>query len=411
MSNKHLFLNKVTEQVKSKEAKQSIKLEMEHHIQLAKKGWIRKGLTEKEAEEKAINEMGSPIQLGRELSGIYRPIIDWVIVALTVSLLMIGILPTLSSPLLFIAQKLFMILLGITIVIGFMYVDYRKFADFGYLFYLTGSLILITVIFFNNITINGMNYIKIGPIIIKGIMAIPFFLLAWASFFSKKEFRYVSFLCLFFFSCVLFLFGFDSISTVFIYIFTVAVMLFWSGFSKKKVFITFGTGTILLLWMLFITRGSYQLNRLMAFIFPERYAQEAGYFYLYLEKIWANLKWIGPPDMEKLTFINNTDTVFLQLTYQFGYVMAVILVLLFGTLILKMITNVKKIKNQYAKFLLIGSITLYSVQVIYNLGMCMGFLPVISLSLPFISYGVVPTVINALLIGLILSVIRRKNFQ
>ncbi|MBQ6448452.1 FtsW/RodA/SpoVE family cell cycle protein [Cytobacillus oceanisediminis] len=73
--------------------------------------------------------------------------------------------------------------------------------------------------------------------------------------------------------------------------------------------------------------------------------------------------------------------------------------------------NVKKIKNQYAKFLLIGSITLYSVQVIYNLGMCMGFLPVISLSLPFISYGVVPTVINALLIGLILSVIRRKNFQ
>ncbi|UTI40310.1 FtsW/RodA/SpoVE family cell cycle protein [Niallia sp. RD1] len=411
MSNKHLFLNKVTEQVKSKEAKQSIKLEMEHHIQLAKKGWIRKGLTEKEAEEKAINEMGSPIQLGRELSEIYRPIIDWVIVALTVSLLMIGILPTLSSPLLFIAQKLFMILLGITIVIGFMYVDYRKFADFGYLFYLTGSLILITVIFFNNITINGMNYIKIGPIIIKGIMAIPFFLLAWASFFSKKEFRYVSFLCLFFFSCVLFLFGFDSISTVFIYIFTVAVMLFWSGFSKKKVFITFGTGTILLLWMLFITRGSYQLNRLMAFIFPERYAQEAGYFYLYLEKIWANLKWIGPPDMEKLTFINNTDTVFLQLTYQFGYVMAVILVLLFGTLILKMITNVKKIKNQYAKFLLIGSITLYSVQVIYNLGMCMGFLPVISLSLPFISYGVVPTVINALLIGLILSVIRRKNFQ
>ncbi|MCB5237537.1 MULTISPECIES: FtsW/RodA/SpoVE family cell cycle protein [Niallia] len=411
MSNKHLFLNKVTEQVKSKEAKQSIKLEMEHHIQLAKKGWIRKGLTEKEAEEKAINEMGSPIQLGRELSGIYRPIIDWVIVALTVSLLMIGILPTLSSPLLFIAQKLFMILLGITIVIGFMYVDYRKFADFGYLFYLTGSLILITVIFFNNITINGMNYIKIGPIIIKGIMAIPFFLLAWASFFSKKEFRYVSFLCLFFFSCVLFLFGFDSISTVFIYIFTVAVMLFWSGFSKKKVFITFGTGTILLLWMLFITRGSYQLNRLMAFIFPERYAQEAGYFYLYLEKIWANLKWIGPPDMEKLTFINNTDTVFLQLTYQFGYVMAVILVLLFGTLILKMITNVKKTKNQYAKFLLIGSITLYSVQVIYNLGMCMGFLPVISLSLPFISYGVVPTVINALLIGLILSVIRRKNFQ
>lgn len=411
MNNKHLFLDKVTEQVKSKEAKESIKLEMEYHIQLAKKGWIKKGLSESEAEEKAINEMGSPSQLGRELSEIYRPTIDWAIVTLTVSLLMIGILPTLSSSHHFIILKLLMTCLGIAIVIGFMYVDYRKFADFGYLFYAIGSLLLISIIFFSNHMINGANYIKIGPIILQGIMAIPFFLLAWASFFSKKEFTYVSFLCLFFFSCVLFLFGFDSISTVFIYIFTVAIMLFWSSFSKRKVFITYGIGTILLLWLLFLTRGGYQLNRLMAFLFPERYAEEAGYFYLYRQKMWADLKWVGSPDMEVLTFINNTDTVFLQLTYQFGYMLAVFLVLLFGALILKMIGNVKKIKNPYAKFLLIGSITLYSVQVVYNLGMCVGFLPIISLSLPFISYGLVPTVINALLIGLILSIMRRKNFQ
>lgn len=134
-----------------------------------------KGWTENEAEEKAINEMGSPSQLGRELSEIYRPTIDWAIVILTVSLLMIGILPALSSSFHFITLKLLMTFLGIAIVIGFMYVDYRKFADFGYLFYSIGSLLLISIIFFGNLMINGMNYIKIGPIILQGIMAIPFF--------------------------------------------------------------------------------------------------------------------------------------------------------------------------------------------------------------------------------------------
>ncbi|HEO8422431.1 FtsW/RodA/SpoVE family cell cycle protein [Niallia sp. FSL W8-0635] len=413
MNNKHLFLDKVTEHVKSNEAKEWIKVEMSHHIQLAKEGWIKKGLTQMEAEEKAIEEMGSPMQLGRELSAIHRPIIDWVIVSLTVSLLMIGILPVVTYDIHFIGEKLLTVIGGMAVVIGIMFFDYRKLAQYGYLFYIVGSLLLLSIIFFSNFSINGAAYLKFGPILVKGIMAIPFFLLAWASFFSKKDFSYIFFLCLFFFSCVLFLFGFDSISTVFIYIFTVVVMLFWSKFSKKKVLLTLGTGISIFLLIntyIYITRGNYRLNRLMAFFFPEKYGDDAGWFYLYRDKMWASLKWIGSSEADTY-FVNYTDTVFLHLAFEFGYVMAGILILLFTALIVKMFINVKYIKNSYAKLLIIGATALYSVQVIYNIGMCVGLLPITSLSLPFISYGIVPTIINALLIGLILSIIRRKNFQ
>ncbi|WP_400246870.1 FtsW/RodA/SpoVE family cell cycle protein [Niallia sp. JL1B1071] len=191
-------------------------------------------------------------------------------------------------------------------------------------------------------------------------------------------------------------------------------MLFWSNFSKKKVLLTLGTGISIFLLInayIYITRGNYRLKRLMAFFFPERYGDDAGWYYLFLDKMWASLRWIGPSDSDALFYVNYTDTVFLQLSYQFGYVMAGILAVLFGALIIKMFSNVNKIKNPYAKLLIIGATALYSVQVIYNIGMCVGLLPSTSLSLPFISYGIVPTIINALLIGLILSIIRRKNFQ
>jgi cell division protein FtsW (lipid II flippase) len=68
-----------------------------------------------------------------------------------------------------------------------------------------------------------------------------------------------------------------------------------------------------------------------------------------------------------------------------------------------------KIKDRFGKQLILGVCSLLSIQFIYNVGMILGLLPIISMSLPFISYGLTPTVMNSLLIGIVLSVYRRKN--
>jgi cell division protein FtsW (lipid II flippase) len=41
--------------------------------------------------------------------------------------------------------------------------------------------------------------------------------------------------------------------------------------------------------------------------------------------------------------------------------------------------------------------------------MVLGFFPLTTMSLPFISYGLMPTVLNAIVIGAVLSVYRRKD--
>ncbi|WP_082686974.1 FtsW/RodA/SpoVE family cell cycle protein [Bacillus sp. FJAT-27445] len=58
--------------------------------------------------------------------------------------------------------------------------------------------------------------------------------------------------------------------------------------------------------------------------------------------------------------------------------------------------------------LILGVCSLLSIQFVYNAGMILGFFPVILMALPFISYGLASIVLNSFLIGLMLSVYRRK---
>ena len=60
-------------------------------------------------------------------------------------------------------------------------------------------------------------------------------------------------------------------------------------------------------------------------------------------------------------------------------------------------------------FCLIGAVALYTVQLVSNIAMTLGLFPITSISLPFISYGLMPILFNAFLIGIVLSVYRRKD--
>ena len=67
--------------------------------------------------------------------------------------------------------------------------------------------------------------------------------------------------------------------------------------------------------------------------------------------------------------------------------------------------------QSFGKLLVVAAVTLYSVQSIYSIFMVFGLLPLVSIPLPFISYGMTPLLLNAILIGLVLSVYRRKSIM
>ncbi|MGE6537524.1 FtsW/RodA/SpoVE family cell cycle protein [Bacillus luti] len=407
------FLKEVTNHIKSKEAKDLVATELDFHLKQAKNMWIEKGLSEEVAEDKAIEQMGSPIKLGRELNKLHKPKVDWFLISLLVIAMGLGFLPVIAFGYMndLLMDKVISVVLGIATALGMMLIDYRKLERFGWLFYTIGVLILLMLYCFPNAGMLGEPIIKVGPIAIDRLMAVPFFFLAWASFFNNNRLKVRYLVVLYLFSLYLFLIG-AAFSVIFIYITMVFVMLWWSKLGKKMALII----TIVPICLLIIRASfswssvkGYHLDRFLGYLNPERDAQGAGFMYIRLKEVMSSAGWFGTYGDVKLIPNSDTDFVFASLTYYYGYVLALVLVLILSLFVVRLMFISYTINDRYGKLLLIGGMTLFVVQFLYNVGMILGLLPITAISLPFISYGLTPTVFHALLMGIVLSVYRRKD--
>ena len=404
------------EQIKSREAKEVVSAELNYHIQEAKREWGNKGLTDAEAETRAVEQMGNPSLLGVQLNKLHRPRVDWVMIGLLVTILIVGFLPlmSLSDGFLdgdhFYKNKVFFIIIGIGVACALMLVDYRKFYRFGWLFYLIGICILKILGNYPNMTVYGYPFFNIGPLTIESWMAIPFFLLSWASFLQNKKFKLWHWGTMLLLSLYLVLQV--NLPAVFIYSVMVFAMIWWSKIGRqhalKLIILTIG---ILFSSVLIFSNllAEYQKERFLFFLYPENYADEGGFQYLLIKELMNNAGWFGHTEEEKFIPAAHTDLVFVTFTHYYGWLIAAIVVLILVIIAARIVMTAHKVSDPYGRLLLIGCVSLYAIQLSYNLGMTLGFLPITSIPLPFISYGLMPTLLNAFLVGIVLSVYRRKD--
>ena len=119
--------------------------------------------------------------------------------------------------------------------------------------------------------------------------------------------------------------------------------------------------------------------------------------------------WFGHPGKKEFIPETHTDFVFVSLTYMYGWLFAIALVIILSLIMVRFIVISNMIHDSFAKLLLIGAVALYGVQLTSHIGMALGVFPLTSISLPFISYGLMPVLLNSFLIGIVLSVYRRKD--
>ncbi|PFW01849.1 FtsW/RodA/SpoVE family cell cycle protein [Bacillus thuringiensis] len=407
------FLKEVTNHIKSKEAKDLVATELDFHLKQTKNMWIEKGLSEEVAEDKAVEQMGSPIKLGQELNKLHKPKVDWFLIGLLVAAMGLGFLPVIAFGYTndVIMNKVIFVILGVVTAFGMMLIDYRKLERMGGLFYTIGVLILLMLYCFPNASLTGEPLIKIGPIEIDCLIAVPFFFLAWASFFNNSRLKVMHLVVLYLFSLYLFLIV-STLSSIFVYMTMVFVMLWWSKLGKKTALII----TIVPI-CLFIIRASvswssgYHLDRILGYLNPESDAGGAGFMYIRLKEVMSSAGWFGTSGDTKFIPAADTDFVFASLTYYYGYWLALVLIFVLSLFVARLIVISYKINDRYGKLLLAGGVTLFVFQFIYNVGMILGLLPHADISLPFISYGLTPTVFHALIMGIVLSVYRRKDIS
>lgn len=98
-----------------------------------------------------------------------------------------------------------------------------------------------------------------------------------------------------------------------------------------------------------------------------------------------------------------SDSIFIVVAEEFGFVGSSILLLLYFLLIYRMIWNAIQCNNLSGSYLIVGIVSMYVFQIFENIGMLLGIMPLTGITLPFISYGGSSLFINMASMGLVVS--------
>ncbi|HCQ89845.1 MAG TPA: hypothetical protein DIU45_08985, partial [Clostridium sp.] len=95
----------------------------------------------------------------------------------------------------------------------------------------------------------------------------------------------------------------------------------------------------------------------------------------------------------------------------FGWAAALFIIVLSIIFIISLFRNIKLIKNNYGKNIILGITISFLIQFTISIMMCLNLAPIIGVVLPFIGYRVTSMITNMAMLGLISSIYSRKNLK
>ena len=158
----------------------------------------------------------------------------------------------------------------------------------------------------------------------------------------------------------------------------------------------------------------YQKKRLLVFVDPGLDPTGAGYN-LAQSKIAIGSggltgKGLGSGTQSNLHFIpeRHTDFIFSVLGEELGFFGAVLLLGLYLALLLTALAIANSSRDLYGALIATGVLGMWLFQILENVGMTVGMMPITGIPLPFMSFGSSAMVTNLGAVGLLLSVWSRR---
>ncbi|MBC1393080.1 FtsW/RodA/SpoVE family cell cycle protein [Listeria innocua] len=400
------YLGKVIAKVKSKQAHSMIKKELSNHLEELSHSFQKRGLSLEDADKKAMQEMGDPSTVGKNMNQLHKPRMDWLLIALFILLAGISLLPLMSDVVAsnssFMKKQIVWLVIAILALIGFLFFDYRKLKNLWMYFY-AAALILFFTPFLAGISLTaGGRWVFLWGIMIDSpAISLYLFFIAWAGIFSKvnafKGWKKQVMLLILFWAPVISYIMINRLVFSIMYFLCVLVMyIFYYRRNQFAIKVALGNlliGIIFISTMILKSSSSYLSDTIIP-----------------LKDILSKAGWFGNGLHNNLTIPEaHTDFVFPFLVYSFGWVFGIFLCLLLLVFILRISLNAFKTKDLFGRLLTIGGAVLFTVPAFWNILMGLGIVPIMVVPLPFISYGGSMLLVYAALLGLILNVYRRKD--
>lgn len=195
----------------------------------------------------------------------------------------------------------------------------------------------------------------------------------------------------------------------------VAMTLVFAAGIRLNSLATLGTvagGLLLPFWHFYMK--PYQKERIVSFLHPDSDPLGTGYHMIQSKitigsgQLWG--KGFLQGTQNRLEFLpeKHTDFIFAVLAEEWGFLGVCILFLLYGALLARLLVIAGKARDRFGSFVVLGGAAIVFWQVLINVGMNIGFLPVVGVPLPFLSYGGSSLLAVMLAMGLALNVSTRR---
>lgn len=154
----------------------------------------------------------------------------------------------------------------------------------------------------------------------------------------------------------------------------------------------------------------YQRHRVEVFLNPDLDPQGKGYNVKQAMIAVGSGQWVGrglgQGLQSSLRFLpeRQTDFIFASLSEEVGFLGSSLLIVLMGVLLWRIAAVMSRAKDDLGYYICAGVFWMFFIQILVNIGMNMGIMPVTGIPLPFISYGRSALLVQLLALGVIQNI-------
>ena len=214
-----------------------------------------------------------------------------------------------------------------------------------------------------------------------------------------------------------FIFEQPDLSTTILIVTVFSIMVFVSGASYKYIITFLAIFIPTAVFMFWYVQQDFQVlltewqqNRVLAMIHPEDYPEltyqqqnaevaikAGGLAGKFMDGIEADRASRTVP-------VRESDFIFAAAAEEFGFIGAVVILVLYAMLILFIIRIARKASDYLGRMIATGFGAMLLVQIFINVGVVTSLLPNTGIALPFMSSGLSSLLVNLLMIGIILNI-------
>ena len=204
-----------------------------------------------------------------------------------------------------------------------------------------------------------------------------------------------------------------DLGTTIVFVVVLLGMLFLGGASAKQLGSLAAVASLAVPLVPHLLHG-YQRRRLEIFLNPNQDPLGAGYNLLQARIAVGAGGLFGQGWLHglqgQLGFVPEraTDFVFAIFAEEFGLLGSLVLLAMFGTLLVRLLRSAAVAPDRFGQLLAGGVFVMIFVQVVENVGMNIGVLPIAGIPLPLISYGGSATITTLAALGMVQSVMLRR---